>query len=466
MSEREGGRFRVWVDDQRNRFRGSLFGMPAIWVVGAVLLAIGLIALDRSTSNFDLPGGLVSTVDSSRSLLGAITSGTIAAASVVFSLTLVAIQLSSSSYSSRVVRTFLRDRFQQNVIGLVTGTFAYSMLVLRGVRGPLEEGGDPFIPRFSILVATLLALASLLALIGSINHTAQNLRVTTITRRLVAEIKQVIADTLPFDPDDASMTMQAPRQTPNRPRDEAANPDVFGPHELTGPGAVLCSPEAGWVQQISLPAIRRAVESGTSVRIEVAAGTYVFEGAPLLSLSPPPSADRADHQRERLLGAFALGAERSLQQDIGFGLVMMEDIAVRALSPGVNDPNTARAVIPQLGELVMDILSRPLTPAHHLYDTCFFYRPSVATYDDYVETAFAQIQHYAAGQAPVIASLISTIHTVGDELIRRRHARAEALDALRAQLSTIESDIGKGDYSDPEVERFGMILGLIDWRQP
>lgn len=463
MSDQQGGRFVVWARDRLNRFRGSLFGVPAIWVVGAVILSLVIVSIDRESGDISLPGGFTSTVDSSRALLGAITSGTIASASVVFSLTLVAIQLASSSYSSRVVRTFLRDRFQQNVIGLVTGTFAYSMLVLRAIRGPLEEGGDPFVPRFSILIATGLALASLLGLIGSINHTAQNLRVTTITRQLVAELKKVIAQSLPLDSNNADLALQAPRETPNRPAPGAGAPGD-DPFALSGvAAAVLTSKKAGWVQQISLRAIRDAVAEGSSIRIEVAPGTYVFADAPLLTVSPPPTGDGAEHQQDLLRGAFAIGSERSLQQDISFGLILLEDIAVRALSPGVNDPNTANAVIPQLGEVVLDILSRPLRPVHDVYANCAFYRPSEPTYDDYVDSAFAQIQHYAAGQRAVVATLVRTLHTVGDELYRRHRASDAAVGALTAALDRIDADVGRPDYAPSELAELRQLMERIEW---
>ncbi len=354
MSGDRGGRVGVRLRELLERFRGSLFGLPAMWVAGGVALALLATELDHRNGDFGLLG-VRSTVDSSRALLSAIATGTIAAASVVFSLTLVAVQLSSTAYSSRVLRTFLRDRLQQNVIGLVTASFAYSLLVLFQIRGPLDESGDPFVPRLSVFLALVLAIASLLGLIASINHTAESLRVSNVTETIVLEVRAVIEERFPLQPR-GEIAVQAPAQVPDRlrPADDDAVP------EPEGVGATVTAKRSGWVQQISVPALRATLEAGSTVRLEVAAGSYVPEGAPLLTVWPAPADEQAaERQQEALRGAVALGRERTLQQDVAFGLLLLEDIALRALSPGVNDPNTAVAVVPQLGELVLGILSRP-----------------------------------------------------------------------------------------------------------
>ncbi len=399
-------------------------------------------------------------MQSSRALLSAVATGTIAAASVVFSLTLVAVQLSSSAYSSRVLRTFLRDRVQQNVIGLVTASFAYSLLVLVQIRGPLDESGEPFVPRFSVFLALVLAIASLLALIASINRTAQSLRVSNVTRKIVREVQAVIDERFPLEPRN-EVAIQAPQQVPDRLRPP---PDTSIP-EPDGVGAIVTAEVSGWIQQISVPALRAALEPGATVRLDVAAGTYVQQAAPLLTVWPPPADPRAaERQQQELRGAVAIGDERSLQQDVAFGLLLLEDIALRALSPGVNDANTAVAVVPQLGELVLHILSRPLTPAQATYQDCEFQRPSEPTYADYVETAFDQIRRAAADQPTVLATLIRTLHSVGDELIRRRLAAPATLDALRSQLDSIDESIAKVDLVMADHERLIELFDRIEWR--
>lgn len=465
---RSTGRIGVIVRERLEQFRGSLFGIPALGVLAAVIGATLVTETDRRLTSTDLPTLLTTTVDSARALLGAITTGTISAASVVFSLTLVAVQLSTSTYSSRVVRAFLRDRFQQRVIALVMGTFAYSMLVLRAVRGPLDPGGSPFIPTISIIVATLLALASLLALIASINHTAQNLRVSTITRSLTAEIKGTVNRCLPRDPDDQAATDPSGGAEPYGTRATTGPPigASDGPLEPLAQGAVLTAPEAGWIRQISLDVIRSTVAEGSTVRLEVAPGNYVFEDAPLLTIWPPPAPDELSERQEHLRGAFAIGGERSLQQDLVFGLVLLEDIAVRALSPGVNDPNTAREVIPQIGEILLDILSRPLPPADDGVEQCRVLRPAEASYRDYVGAGFDQLRRCAADQTEVVASLIATTRTMGAELRRRGQESPGATDALTHLVDRLADDIRYADLSDTDRTHLRALIDDIGWYDP
>ncbi len=444
-----------------DRFRSSLFGVPAIWIGGAVVASQAATAIDRRTDRSDLPALFDTTVDSARSILAAISSGTITAASVVFSLTLVSIQMSTSVYSSRVLRSFLRDRFQQHMIGVLMSTFLYSLLVLRTVRGPLEEGGTPYVPRLSVFIAVVLALASVLALLGSISHTAQSLRVSAVTRDLLDEVLGVIEDRFPerhdeqgaVEPDDtpASIDTQTPGVSPAR---VVAAPS---PPPDT-PGAVLTARMSGWLQQISVQAIRDAVPDGTVVRLDVVIGSYVMRGSPLLTTWPAPHGDEVDRLRDELTGAFGIGTQRTLHQDVAFGLMLLEDVAVKALSPGVNDPNTAKVVIVQSGEAVLSILERRLAPTELRLDRCVVYRLDEPCYRDYVFAAFNQIRHYAVGQPSVQLVLVRTIGTIWSELERRRTSTPEARSALAAFLQVIRADIDD-ESPDPDV---AMMIGVID----
>ena len=150
-------------------------------------------ALDRRFAAGDLPSFHSTTVDNARSILSTVAGGTISAAAVVFSLTLIAVQLASSQFSPRVVRGFVGDRFQQIVMGIVVGTFTYCLVVLRVVQKPLESSGSgPFLPQVSIVVAVTLAVASLLAVLASIDHTAKSLRVGALLDQVATQTVSVI----------------------------------------------------------------------------------------------------------------------------------------------------------------------------------------------------------------------------------------------------------------------------------
>ena len=449
---RSGGRLLVRFRSLVESIRSSFFAVPVVWIVAAIGLSRLATRIDRRTQDSDaLPVFLDTTVDSARALLAAISSGTIGAASVVFSLTLVAIQMSSSVYTSRVLRSFLRDPFQQNMIGILLATFTYSLLVLREVRGPLDSEGSAYIPRLSVFLAVLFAIAAVFALLASISHTSHSLRASAVTRRLVEEMLDLVDEMFPDPVTDVGTTGAGPT--------DESSPLPLPPSE---PGAVLTADRRGWVQQISLQAVRDSIDAGSTVRLEVAAGSYVGAGAPLLVMWPPPADDGLEALMGDLRGAFAIGEQRSMQQDMGFGFTMLEDIANKALSPGVNDPNTAKAVIEQLGDVVLAVLERRPHPRSMEIDGCRFVRATVASYDDTVVSAFNQIRHFAIGQPSVQSVLVRVLIATGDELIRRRRDTPEALDALRSMLRFVEADLAPID-TDPAAAQSWQLIASSSW---
>ena len=455
---RDGGRalltLRSWVEEARS----SLFAVPLVWIIFAIGLSQFVTWVDLETQdNEGFPGFLETTVESARALLGAISSGTISAASVVFSLTLVAIQMSSSVYTSRVLRSFLRDPFQQNMIGILLATFTYSLLVLREVRGPLDAEGSAYIPRLSVFLAVMFAIAAVLALLASISHTSHSLRASAVTRRLVEEMIELIDDSLPDPSPGAADQDEDDGDEPSGRR--SGSPLPTPPSE---PGVVLTADRRGWIQQISLQAVREAIDDGSTVRLEVSAGSYVGVGTPLLVIWPPPADDGLEPMMDDLRGAFAIGEQRSMQQDMAFGFTMLEDIANKALSPGVNDPNTATAVVEQLGEVVLAVLERRPHAASMELDGCEFFRSRVASYDDTVVSAFNQIRHFAIGQPSVQLVLVRTLLEIGDELIRRRRDTPDALGALRSMLRFVEADVAPID-SDPAAARTWELFAASTW---
>ena len=168
------------------RLRSSLFFVPMVAVIVAAILGVAVLAFDRhvDTTLADLPLGFTSTVESARTLLGVIAGATISFAGVAFSVSLLIIQLASSQYSPRVVHTLFRDPFNKRVMALVVGTFTYCVVVLRSVRSALEPGGDPVVPNISVAVAVVLGIATILATVAFINHSAHSMDVSEILERI------------------------------------------------------------------------------------------------------------------------------------------------------------------------------------------------------------------------------------------------------------------------------------------
>ncbi len=320
------------------RLRASLFFVPMTAVVSAVVLgALGL-ALDRriGQGGAKLPLGLTSTVESARTLLSTIAGATITFAGIAFSISLLIIQLASSQYSPRVVHTLFRDPFNKRVMALAVGTFTYCVIVLRSVRSALDKGGDPVIPNLSVAVAVVLGIATILAIVAFINHSAHAMDISEILERVRRE----------------SVDHARRHWSLTEPGPSSAEPA----EELGRPAWVVRFARSGWVQQFDAEALLRCVPDHGLMQLETYPGRYAIEGAALCSISPAPA--DCDKARREICAAVTVGATRTMQQDSSYGLRQLADVALRALSPGINDPTTAQDSIFHAAAVLAEFLRR------------------------------------------------------------------------------------------------------------
>lgn len=431
-------------------FRNSLFFLPALFVAGAVVAAHVMLAIDDQVSLDTVPGFLRFTVDSARELLSTVAGATVTVTGVVFALTAVSVQLASSQFSPRVVRGFLRDPAIQAGIGFMVATFTYSLVVLRAVRSPSGDETSDVVPNFSTGLALVLGVGMVLTILAYVNHTAQALQATQligkVTRGTVALARKCFADV-----------------------GEAEPARAVWPAPALGPGRRLAAPKSGWVQQISEVALLEALPDGGVVELEVRVGSYVHEGKRLCTVWAEGDAGEPDGMDEELAEAFALGRVRTMQQDVAFGIRQLVDIALRALSTGVNDATTAYECIAHLGEVVYEILCRDLPPTTVTGGGGrVLLRPHELTHADYVARAFDQIRMNSASMMGVCVALLQTLGGLARELDDlglerdeplRRQARlvvagATASNPLADDLAVVRQaavDAGFGDeIQNPE----------------
>jgi uncharacterized membrane protein len=231
----------------------------------------------------------------------------------------------------------LQDRFNQLTLGIFVATFVYAMVVLRSVRGGDQD--EAFVPHLGVNVAFLLVLASVLVFLFYIHHIAQSIRVATIIASIAADTRALIERRHPLELDEH----------------DTAYPALGG---QAGPSHIVSAAVPGIVVTVDDTMLARLTErSGNAVQVLRAIGEFVPAGAPLLRVyGPHPAPDK------QLCAAIVLGEERTLDQDVGFGLRQLVDIADRALSPGVNDPTTTIQVIDQLHDLLRRLAVRSLPP--------------------------------------------------------------------------------------------------------
>ncbi|HYN29533.1 MAG TPA: DUF2254 domain-containing protein [Dermatophilaceae bacterium] len=323
------------MSDVVARLRGSFWLVPMACAVLAAGLAIGLTELDKAAdTSFSLLFLFAGGPEGARAVLSAIITSMISFTGLVFSITVVVLQLTSSQFSPRVLRTFLRDRGNQLALGVFVATFVYALVVLRAVRGTADV--DPFVPQVSVTTAFLFMLASVVVFLLFIHHIAQSIRAATIIDTIARDTRETLERRCPPDPEPAA--------------------DLLPP---TGAVTVVSASSPGVVQRLDEAALlRHADELSARVTVLRAVGEFAPAGAPLLEVRGEGAAPDDD----RLRAAVHLGRERSMDQDVGFGLRQLVDIADRALSPGINDPSTAIQAIDQLHDLLRRLASRRLEP--------------------------------------------------------------------------------------------------------
>ena len=453
IGDRDVGPIRLRVRKLRDFVGQSFFVLPTTFTLGAVVLAQAMVELDRRSPSNALATRLETDVDSTRTMLSAVAGGTITGASVVFSLTLIAVQVAGSQFSPRALTGLFEDRFQKMVMGVVIGTFVYSLVVLRAIRPPIGDS-EAFVPVLSSTLGLVLAVAALLALIASIDHVAGGLRVGAIadgiTDRTVAAIERNYA---PLDSDDRTALII------NRPVDqrERRDDEPFEP----GPGdRAVESNERGWVTDISPNELVSRLPEATTLHVIVPVGSFVDVGQPLAYIASTdattdtgPDADRSLDEIEvdtlaAVRDGFAIGATRTLTQDVAFGVTQLSDIAVRALSPGINDPNTAIELIARLRALLIRLHLVDLGPDEIEVDGRIVRSHAHASSSSFTGAALDEIRFAGRENPRVMLALLDEIGTIANAV--RRARPSVSLESLERQVDRIVADL---DHITSEVDR-------------
>lgn len=424
--------------------RDTLWFVPAILTVVAAALAATLLAVDERTGAASAPPPwwlYQGSADGARTVLSVVTGSLITVTGVVFSVTIVAVQLASTQYSPRILRNFTSDRGNQLVLGIFIGTFTYGLLVLRTIR---EAGGgsDALVPRVAVTVAVALVLVNVGALIYFIHHVAREIHVEAILDRVT---HRTLGNVHRLFPEHIGLAHGDP---PPDPRDPG--------HESTA----VPAPRAGYVQRVDED---RLFELGRRARLvigmEPSIGDYVLQGRPLASVR---SADgRIDAAIEAAIQrAFVLGPERTPDQDVEFGIVQISDIAIRALSPALNDPTTAVRCINRLAQILGEFGARRAPKPRRTRDGRVTFVASYTTFERAVKVAFDDIRHFGAGIPLVAGHLLDTLTELVTMVPAPRQAPLVA--QARAVLhSARESITNPQDRADVEraAERLARRLG-------
>jgi uncharacterized membrane protein len=317
------------------------------------------------------------------SILSGIASSIMTVVSIVFAILLMTLTLASTQFSPRILVSFVRDRTTQWTLGIFLGTFSYCMAALPSVRSLPK----PYVPVLTVLIAMVLALACVGWLIFFINHISRSISVNHIVDRIAGEALLVIDQLMPY------------------PRGSYEGSEQATPLQQ-GKERVIVSHKSGYVRFVDVAFLVECAKTfGVQITLDRRVGHFVPAGAPLLRVV---DAGRVTPEREaRLLTAIDIGPTRTLQQDVEFGVIQIVDIALRAISPAVNDPTTAINCIDQLSRIMIVWTSRAAPPSC-LYAPPYVLRVVVPwiSYEGLLDTAFEQIRHYAKSDIAVSLRLL------------------------------------------------------------
>jgi uncharacterized membrane protein len=416
-------RIRKLLSDLRETF----WLVPGLMVLAGALSALVLLQIDHSGV---FPSSMDKTfwvyrgdATGARTLLGAIASSTIAVAATVFSITIAALTLAAGQMGPRLLHNFTRDRGNQFTLGVFLTTFAFALIVLRSVRAE-------FTPHVSLTVAILLALVCVGTLVWFVGHLARRLNVDTVIDLVSADLAQVVHR---LSTDDA---LSAP------------------PPESYWRGAVpVHDHRCGYLHQLDENGLADwAAAHDTAVWLLVKPGDYVFPGAPIALVKPP-----AEGAAKAIHAATALGQNRSSRADVEFAARQIVEVAVRALSPSMNDPNTACSALDHLGSALCRMVSLQLPTGVYERDGRVVLMVPRVGYAKIVSTMFHKIRQNAAGNAAVLHHILEVLTAVAScerEPTRvatlQEHADLVLADAARTGLGPAEVEYLRGRHADFE----------------
>ncbi|MCG5480998.1 DUF2254 domain-containing protein [Sinorhizobium alkalisoli] len=361
----------------------SFWILPAILTAGGVLFALMLVRLDQAGA---VPDWMVESAwlynggaEGARTLLGAVASTTIGIAGTVFTITIAALSLAAQQMGPRLLHNFTRDRGNQTVLGAFLGTFSYALMVLRTVR---TEAEGAFVPHLALTVGIGLAFVCVAMLVYFVGHMAGRINVDTVIDLVSKDVRRAID----------GLSADGPQSRPP--------PPVFWRDAVP-----VVDQRRGYLQQLDTASLAKwAADRHTVIRLLVGPGDRVFPGAPIALVKPP-----VDGVEQAIRNATALGWDRSGADDIEFAIRQLVEVAIRALSPGVNDPHTAISVIDRLGAALCDLAPLRLPSGVVLHEGKPGLVMPAVEYDGLVDVMFHMIRQSGSGSTAVLIRILDVL---------------------------------------------------------
>lgn len=397
--------------------RSSFWFLPALIGIGNIGLALGLIEMDRQLGK-DLmqwsPRWFDNDPEGARSILQTIAGSMATVAGVVFSITIVALTLASTQYSPRVLRNFMRDRFNQAMLGIFIGVFIYCLLVLRTIR----TDNDAFVPSSALLVAVLLAILASGTFIFFIHHIAASIQASELTKAITKETIVALDEAF------------SPQGYAKQEWEKGLDPDLIW--------QPLPAQDVGYIQTVDLQAlVNFACTYDTIVRMDCGVGDFVAPGWAMASIASVQPVSK--EMVEEINGIYAIDGYRTIDQDAAFGFRQLVDVGLKALSPGINDTTTAVTCIEHLTALLSHCAPHPERAPWQMREGVLRLIEKPHSFAYLVALAFEQIRENAKGNTEILLRLMAAIERVSG-WIRDPDRFLPLRTQLQAIAETIESE--------------------------
>lgn len=427
----------VWIN-----LRSSLWFLPFLLVFASILMAVALVEADDIGAELwhvALPRFLETGAEGARGMLSTIAGSMMSVVGVTFSMVLVVLSLASSQYTSRILRNFMRSRITQTVLGIFTGIYAYCLIVLRTIH---SDTGDAFVPQMAVFFGFVLALAGVAILIYFLHHVATSIQASSV-------IENVAEETL------AAIDRLYPDATAEEAEDET--PDVGAGAARGLPWRQVSAANSGYVQDVDINALKSiATEVKSVIRMERCVGEFVVAGTAVASIALADTPE--DTVQANIQAAFSIDRFRTVDQDMAFGIRQLVDVALKALSPGINDTTTAVSCVNYLAVILAQLAPRRFPPPRLGDDEGVRVITKTHTFAGLLDEAFNEIRRNAAGNVTVLVCLLNALH-----ILMERATGLERRRAISNQARWISEIAGRTvDAPQDRAEIEAAIASIFD----
>ncbi len=357
-----------------------------------------------------------------REVLSATVGSVITVTGVIFSVTIVALTLASQQFGPRLLRHFMRDTGNQVVLGFFISTFLYCLLVLLTIRGPDET---TYVPHISVSFGVLLTITSMGFLIYFIHHVASIMQAPRIVAAVSRELLEGIENDIGGECKNITQDGRSP--------EVFTKPENFE-QESTGVQYAGC----GYIQSINFEYLTEiAEENDLVIQMQFRPGDFLMTGSTIVRAWPGHKVD--ERIRDNIKSAVTVGIVRTPTQDLGFLFDELSEVAVRSLSPSVNDPFTAMNCIDHLAEALIQ-LGKKSKGHHHMVGTDGKVRIIARrfSFGDAANKSFDHVRQYSTTSGPVTNHLLDTIFRIAEPLSFASRELFHQADMIREGSKKLE----------------------------